>query len=69
MKLKSRFPKKIENYFADFGEYDCRQVNLHIGRKNKYWFVEPNEKPIITDLTSIPEILKDKKIEFHRRNF
>ena len=36
---EGKFPKKKENYLFEMGEFDCRQINVHIGRKYKYWFI------------------------------
>lgn len=44
--------------FIQFGEYDCRQVNLSQGRVYNYWYIQPNEKPIKLKKGEIPEELE-----------
>jgi hypothetical protein len=56
------YPKKRITEFVEFDEYDCRQVNLHLGRKWNYWFIEPNEKPIKLLKGELPEDLKNKDL-------
>ncbi len=56
------YPKKSVSEFIQFGEYDCRQVNLHIGRIYNYWFIQPNEKPIKLKKGELPTELKGQKL-------
>lgn len=58
-----RVPSKYKfTEFVQFDEYDCRQVNLHIGRTYNYWFIEPSSNYIKLKAGNIPDILIDKKI-------
>lgn len=40
------------------GEYDCIQVNLHVGRIYAYWFIQPNEYPIKLLKGEVPDNFK-----------
>jgi hypothetical protein len=54
-----KYPKKRISQFIQLHENDCRQINIHIGRKYNYWFIEPNEQPIKLSPDQLPDILKD----------
>lgn len=54
---------KHETFFVQFDEFDSKQVNVSIGRKYKYWWIEPNNKPIKTMMNEVPKILENKKLE------
>ena len=53
-----KYPKDNKSMFLQFSEFDCRQVNVHIGRLYNYWFIEPNDKPINSKKGVIPFELK-----------
>lgn len=56
------YPKKVKTGFTN--EPQSRQVNVHMGRKFDYWFVQPNEKPYKVDSGSIPPQMQDADIIF-----
>ena len=45
---------KDKSMFLQFSEFDCRQVNVKIGRLYNYWFIEPNDKPIKAKKDVVP---------------
>jgi hypothetical protein len=57
-----KYPKKSKTIFVQFDECDCRQVNVHRGRKFLYWFIEPYKKPFKTNIGEIPFLLCGKNI-------
>ena len=59
-----KMPKKHISKFIQFDEFDCRQVNLSIGRKYNYWFIEPNLKPFKLLKNVIPAMLLRFENEF-----
>jgi len=56
---KKKYPKHFFTEELQFGDCDCRQLNVHKGRKFTYWFLEPNEKPFKTPNGIIPEELNE----------
>lgn len=57
-----KYPKKVKVGFTD--ETQSRQVNVHIGKKFDYWFVQPNKKPYVTDSGSIPSQMHGVDVAF-----
>jgi hypothetical protein len=57
-----KYPKNIISEFVEYSEYDCRQVNLHIGRIYNYWFIEPNKHPYKLLKGELPRELIGKDI-------
>ena len=51
------YPKTIVNGYFNKSD-ECIQVNLHIGKKKWYWFVEPVEKPYVTDAFEVPMVFQ-----------
>lgn len=45
--------------FVQVAEHDCVQVNLHVGIKYAYWFIQPNEYCIKLLKGEIPEYFKN----------
>lgn len=54
-----KYPKNSKTVFLQLSDNDCRQINMHIGRKWTYWFIEPSEHPIKLLNGEYPSILKD----------
>lgn len=52
------YPKKHKTIFIQLEEFDCRQVNIHLGTKYNYWFISPNKLPFKLKKGDIPDILK-----------
>lgn len=57
-----RYPKRSKTGFTE--ESNSRQVNVHMGRKFDYWFVEPNERPYVVASGSVPPEMLGIEIEF-----
>tara|TARA_R110000796_G_scaffold232169_1_gene350346 strand:+ start:1971 stop:2186 length:216 start_codon:yes stop_codon:yes gene_type:complete len=57
--LKRIDKMKSKSMFLQFTEFDCRQVNVKIGRLYHYWFIEPNDKPIKTKKGVVPFELRE----------
>mgnify|MGYP000609100127 FL=1 len=55
-----KYPKIKETYFTKCS--NSLQINVNIGRKYKYWWIEPNNFPIKTLLTEIPNVLNGIKL-------
>lgn len=60
MKRKSKYPKNKITKFVEMGEYDCPQVNLHVGRVYTYWSIQPNEYCIKLLKGELPDYFKNK---------
>jgi len=59
-----KIPKKHISKFIQFDEFDCRQVNVSIGTKYNYWFIEPMEKPLRCLKNDLPIMLHLFENEF-----
>lgn len=57
-----KYPKKHITEFIQFSEFDCRQVNLHQGKKCNYWFIEPNTFVIKLPIGEIPTELNGHEL-------
>lgn len=57
-----KYPKKVKMGFTD--EPQSRQVNVHMGRKFDYWFVQPNKDPYVIDSGSTPPQMRGVEIDF-----
>lgn len=53
-----KYPKDKRNMFLQFSEFDCRQINIAVGRLYNYWWIEPDNKPIKSRKGVIPFELK-----------
>lgn len=70
--MKKKYPKLVCTFFLDLpitimedSPFECRQLNVHIGNKFLYWFIEPQEQPIKLASHLIPEgILKHYSKEY-----
>lgn len=62
-----KYPKKHTTIFIQVAEYDCKQVNIHFGRKYSYWFIEPNEFAIKLLKNEIPKELKKYYSDFKEK--
>lgn len=39
--------------------FESKQINLHVGNKYNYWFIQPSEKPLKLESSTFPQILLD----------
>lgn len=66
LKRKRKYPKSKETIFIEFGEFDCRQLNIHYGREYNYWFLQRKNLDGCTlyklPKGNIPYILKGKDL-------
>ncbi len=53
-----KYPKKVISKFVQVAKYDCRQVNIHIGRKWAYIFIEPRKFSIKLPIAELDRILQ-----------
>lgn len=57
-----KYPKKVKVGFTD--ERQSRQVNVHMGRKFDYWFVQPSDCPYVVGSGLVPSQMHGVKIDF-----
>lgn len=58
-----RYPKKTKTGFTE-EDRNSRQVNVHMGRKYDYWFVQPNHFPYVAKSGEIPSEMKGVTVKF-----
>lgn len=62
-KSAMRYPKKTKTGFTE-EDRNSRQVNVHMGRKFDYWFVQPNHFPYVVKSGEIPSEMKGVTVKF-----
>ena len=65
-KSTMRYPKKRKTGFTEEGS-NSRQVNVHLGRKFDYWFVQPNDFPYVVKSGEVPIEMTGITINFRIR--
>lgn len=51
--------KKTKTIFVQTSDHECLQVNISLGRKWNYWYIQPKENPIKLPKGEVPSDLKD----------